>query len=107
MADQDPPPDAVTDPWSIFGDDPQSAGERFEFLRTKLVFYFEYRRCDDPEELAQETLDRLRQKKDEVKDPTRYCFGVARNVLHEYWRKKQAEREYINEQGYQACAGTA
>lgn len=108
MADQDPPPDAVTDLWSMFGNDPESAGERFEVLRKKLVFYFEYRRCDDPEELAQETLERLRQKKDDVvNDLTRFCYGVARNVLHEYRRKKQAERKYISEQEYHSHAAAS
>jgi RNA polymerase sigma factor (sigma-70 family) len=103
MADQDPPPDAVTGPWSMFGNDPQSAGERFEVLRRKLVFYFESRRCDDPEELAHETLERLLQKhgeRVEVMDLMRYSYGVARNVLLEHLRRKKAEKKYISEQEY-------
>lgn len=107
MADLDPPPDAVTDPWSIFGDDPQSAGEHFEVLRRKLVFYFEYRRCDDPEELAHETLDRLRRKHGgqvEVKDLMRYSYGVAKKVLLEYLRRKKNEKRYMSEQEYRSHA---
>jgi DNA-directed RNA polymerase specialized sigma24 family protein len=102
MADQDPPPDAVTDSWSMFGDDEQSAGERFEGLRGKLVFYFESRRCDDPEELAHETLERLMRRHDEqveVKDLMRYSYGIAKNVLQEHWREKKAKQKYVTEEG--------
>jgi DNA-directed RNA polymerase specialized sigma24 family protein len=108
MADQDPPPDAVNDPWAIFGDDAQSAGERFEVLRRKLVFYFEARHCDDPEELAHETLGRLMQKHGEnveVIDLMRYSYGIAKNVLHEYLRQKKAEQKYVRDQGRPSPAG--
>lgn len=103
MADQDPPPDDVPDLWSMFGDDVQSAGEHFEGLRRKLVFYFESRRCDDPEELAHETLDRLMRRHGEhveVKDLMRYSYGIARNVLYEYWHRREAEQNYINDEGH-------
>jgi DNA-directed RNA polymerase specialized sigma24 family protein len=108
MADQDPPPDAMTDPWGAFGDDPQSAGEQFEVLRRRLVFYFEARRCDDPEELAHVTLERLMQKHREhveVRDLTLYSYGVARNVLYEYLRKKNAEMKYVSQQVRRSHAG--
>jgi RNA polymerase sigma factor (sigma-70 family) len=110
MADQDPPPDAVPDPWSMFGDDPEIARELFEALRRRLVFYFERRRCEDPEELAQETLVRLywRYREEvEVIDPTRYCYGVAKNVLLEYLRKKRDETNNISEQEYYVHADAA
>jgi len=110
MADQDPPPDVATDPWSMFGDDGQSAGERFEGLRRKLVFYFESRRCDDPEDLAHETLARLMRRHGEhveVKDLMRYSYGVAKNVLYEHLRKKKAEKRYISEQGHYSQADEA
>lgn len=94
----------------MFGDDGQSAGERFESLRRKLVFYFESRRCDDPEDLAHETLERLMRRHGEhveVKDLMRYSYGVARNVLYEHLRKKKAEKRYINEQEYRSHADEA
>jgi RNA polymerase sigma factor (sigma-70 family) len=109
MADQDPPPDAMTDPWSVFGD-PQSAGDQFEALRRKLVFYFETRRCDDPEELAHVTLERLMQthgKHVEVHDLTRYSYGVARNVFYEYLRKKKAEMKYVSQHEDRSDTGAA
>jgi len=93
----------------MFGDDPESAAERFEVLRRKLVFYFEARRCDDPEELAHETLARLIQKHGEqveVKDLMRFSYGVAKNVLHEYLRRKKKEKIYLSEREYQSRAGT-
>lgn len=110
MADQDPPPDIVTDPWSVFGDDLQSAGDRFKVLHRKLVFYFESRRCDDPEELAHVTLERLMRKHGEqveVQDLMRYSYGVARNILYEYLRKKNAEKKYVSEQEHRSPPGAA
>jgi len=100
----------MTDPWSVFGDDPQSAGERFEVLRRKLVFYFEARRCDDPEELAHVTLEILMRKHGEhveVQDLMRYSYGVARNVHYEHLRKKRAEMKYVSQQEHRPHAGAA
>src|SRR5262245_51931924 len=39
------------------GPDRESAGIRYEELRHRLVTVFEYRRCHDPERLADTTLD--------------------------------------------------
>ncbi|HEX8145592.1 MAG TPA: hypothetical protein VF591_00195 [Pyrinomonadaceae bacterium] len=107
MADQDPPPDAVTGPWSAFGDDPEGAGEQFKHLHRKLTYYFESRRCDDPSELAHKTLERLMQKYGEhveIKDLTRFSYGIAKKVRYEYLREKEAEKRYITEQEYRSRA---
>lgn len=98
----------MTDPWSVFGADPPSVGAQFEALRRRLVFYFESHRCDDPEELAHITLDRLMRKhgeRVEVRDLVRYSYGVAQNVLYEYLRRKKAEKRYVGEQKYRAHVG--
>lgn len=95
----------MTDPWSVFGDDSQSAGERFELLHSKLVFYFVSRRCDDPEELAHVTLERLMQRHEEqveVINLTSFCYGIAQNVYYEYLREQQAGRDYASEQEYRS-----
>lgn len=109
MANQDPPPEAMTDPWSMFGDDPESSGEFFEHLRKKLIYYFQARRCEDPEDLAQETLARVMRKLGEqvkVDDITRYSYGVAKNVRLEHLRQKERERAIFDEQQEQAGAAT-
>jgi DNA-directed RNA polymerase specialized sigma24 family protein len=98
MADQDPPPDAVPDPQSTFGVDDNGAEDRFKILRDKLVFFFEKRRCKEPEELAQETLVRLFAQYGEnveIRDITRYSYGIAKNVLQEHWRRVMAEQAHI------------
>jgi RNA polymerase sigma factor (sigma-70 family) len=78
-----------------------SADAGFERLRDKLIFYFESKRCDSPEDLAMETLVRLVRRSAEekaVNDISRYAYGIARNVLHEYWRSARShtlgEHEY-------------
>jgi len=78
------------------GPDRQAAGERYLQLRQRLVAVFEYRRCPRPEELADETLDRVARRLLEMgsefvgNDPARYVFGVAWNVARESFRRPAA-----------------
>jgi DNA-directed RNA polymerase specialized sigma24 family protein len=71
--------------------DRQEAGMKYEQIRKKLVGFFTWRGCHDPEELFDETVDRVI-KKIALEDaecfgkPLWFCIGVARNVVHEYWR---------------------
>ena len=74
----------------------QAAG-RYEIIRRKLMKYFECRRCCSPEDLADETINRVARKILEGKeiwtsDPANYFYGVARNVLKEY--RTELEREF-------------
>ena len=75
------------------GPDREAAATRYEQLRRRLVAVFEYRRCHHPEELADETLDRVARKLQEMRDeftgsdPSRYVFGVAWNVARESYRR--------------------
>jgi DNA-directed RNA polymerase specialized sigma24 family protein len=73
----------------------EEAGMKYEELRRKLVKYFSRGGCHVPDELADETIDRASKsiaggKLDRSVDPNAYCFGIARNVLREYWRKPQS-----------------
>lgn len=64
-----------------------SAGYRA--LRQRLVGYFEWRDVDDPDELADETLDRVIariEQGEQVQSIAAYAFGVARLVLLEWQR---------------------
>src|SRR5215471_3164476 len=70
------------------------AGEKYEYLRIKLTDYFDRRHCLTPTELADRTMDVVAGKiweGLELKgdDLCRYSFGVARNILKEYWGRAQ------------------
>jgi hypothetical protein len=74
--------------------DREEAGMKYEELRRKLVKHFSRGGCHVADELADETIDRASRsiaagKVERSVDPDAYCFGIARNVLREYWRKPQ------------------
>lgn len=73
----------------------EGGGEEYERLRFRLCTFFAQRRCRFPDELADETINRLMQKVAEEKIENRlaYCYGVARNVYRESLRK---ERQHVN-----------
>jgi RNA polymerase sigma factor (sigma-70 family) len=77
---------------------PSRAGERYEAIRRKLVLFFLNRQCDDAEGLADETINRVARKVNELKDsyvgePARYFHGVAKKVLLEYLRLQSRRLE--------------
>jgi DNA-directed RNA polymerase specialized sigma24 family protein len=69
------------------------AGERYEQLRRRLITVFTYRRCAHPEELVDETMDRVARKLAEMgtdfegSDPAPFVFGVAWNVARESFKR--------------------
>jgi DNA-directed RNA polymerase specialized sigma24 family protein len=74
--------------------DPEKAGRKYETIRSGLIRIFTCRGCFDAEELADETINRVALKVEElVKNytgaPSNYFFGVAKKVYLEYQRKKQ------------------
>ena len=73
--------------------DREQAGIRYEEIRRSLIRIFINRGCDEAEDLADETINRVVSKLDEIKkeftgDPARYFYGVASKVLLEYQRRK-------------------
>ena len=75
--------------------DPYQAGESYESIRRRLIKIFVCRGCICPEELSDETINRVIRKvqgigKSYVGDPALYFYGVARNVHLEYLRRKPA-----------------
>jgi DNA-directed RNA polymerase specialized sigma24 family protein len=68
-------------------------------LRAKLVACLERRGGASPDDLADETLDRVQAQLadgEPVRDPTRYAFGVARRVAMEAsrrWRREHGASE--------------
>jgi len=76
--------------------DHEQAAEIYEEIRRKLITFFEFRGCPSPQEQADITINRVARRIMEgeriyAADIGGYFYGVARNVLREYW--KAAERE--------------
>jgi DNA-directed RNA polymerase specialized sigma24 family protein len=76
------------------------AGEHYERLRAKLAAFFRWRGVHVPDDLADETLDRVARRLGEgaqvrVPEPYSYCHGVAMHVLQEYWRDKARAAESL------------
>jgi len=75
--------------------DPDKAGEKYEEIRRRLIKIFACRGCHCPEDLSDETINRVVLKVAEIAesyegDPALYFYGVARYVHHEYLRKNQS-----------------
>jgi DNA-directed RNA polymerase specialized sigma24 family protein len=71
-----------------------SPHESFQRFRSRLVRFFAWKHCEDPENLADETISRLVkniQLGREISDdhPYRYVFAIASNVFYEYLRGKK------------------
>src|SRR5215468_8283099 len=74
--------------------DQDSGAQKYEEMRQKLISYFDRRGCRFPEDLADETLNRVAHKLDEKGSitnvtPAQFCYIKARQVLHEYWRRPE------------------
>lgn len=73
--------------------DPERAGEKYESVRRGLIDMFVYRGCNDAEELADETINRVARKVEEIAptyegDPRRYFYGVAKRLHQEYLKER-------------------
>lgn len=73
----------------------ERAGRRYEEIRRRLVQFFVCRGCAEPEQLADQTIDRVARKVPQIADdysgdPALYFYGVARKVHLEYMRKQRA-----------------
>jgi len=70
----------------VLSDDPERAAEVYLRVQGKLIRYFRWNTCPNPEELADEVLDRVARRVSEgeqIQSPTSYALGVARRVLLE------------------------
>src|SRR5215813_1194376 len=82
-----------------------SRGERYLEIRRRLVLYFDRKNCLSPDELADETLNRVARRLEEetaiITDaPAHYCYIVARFVLLEALRKRRQERSLDDAPGF-------
>ena len=79
--------------WLDNGSD--SDGKSYLEMRDRLVAYFDRKNCTTPDELADETLNRVARRLEEEgsivgEAPAKYCYIVARFVFMEYLRSMSA-----------------
>jgi DNA-directed RNA polymerase specialized sigma24 family protein len=77
--------------------DPEAAGRQYELIRRKLITLFTYKGCVFPEDLADETFNRVARKLPAIKshyngNPVSYFYGVAKKICLEYVRTTTARR---------------
>src|SRR5207237_2392498 len=75
--------------------------KRYKQLRSKMVKFFGWRYCEDPESLADETIGRTVKNLGagetiRANNPYSYIYAIAKNVFMEYLREKK-KRELIIE----------
>jgi len=79
-----------------------SAGQKYLEMRRRLVAYFDRKSCGAPDELADETLDRVARRlieegAIESETPAKYCYIVARFVFLEHLREAQKATSVLDE----------
>lgn len=77
-----------------------SGGERYLEMRRRLVSYFDRKNCLSPDDLADETLNRVARRLEEEgsidsTSPAHYCYIVAKFIFLEYLRRR-TERPQIS-----------
>lgn len=77
--------------------DPDRAGQLYEKIRWRLVAILASRGCRTPEELADETIDRVARRVADIRDSyvgerAIYFLGVMNNVHHEYLKRPPLPR---------------
>jgi DNA-directed RNA polymerase specialized sigma24 family protein len=91
---------------------PERAGELYEKIRWRLIAILAARGCRIPEELADETIDRVARRVSDIEatyggDKSLYFLGVMNNVHHEYLKRPRLselaplpENSLVKEQTY-------
>jgi DNA-directed RNA polymerase specialized sigma24 family protein len=77
--------------------DPEGAGLTYERIRWRLIAILASRGCAVPEELADETIDRVARRVADIQDTyvgdkATYFLGVMNNVHHEYLKRPKILR---------------
>lgn len=86
-------PENFNDLLRFLGSDRDEAGKTYEAIRHRLLKIFTCRGCTQPEELADETINRVASKIPEIAgtyvgDPALYFYGVSRKVFFEWLKKR-------------------
>ena len=79
----------------------EQAGTRYEAIRMRLIKIFSCRGCLEAELLADETINRVASKVEEIStsyvgDPAHYFYAVAHKVHLEYLRKPHTQHSAIS-----------
>lgn len=79
-----------------------SGGEKYLEIRRRLVSYFDRKNCPAPDELADETLNRVARKLEEDgpiagTPPARYCYTIARFVFLEDLRRAGRDQTSLDD----------
>ena len=78
----------------------ESGGQRYVVIRRRLVQYFDRKNCSFPQELADETLNRVARRLEEEGEITestssQFCFNTARYVFLESLRRKEHNNRFL------------
>ncbi|MEA2175294.1 MAG: hypothetical protein QOD00_2886 [Blastocatellia bacterium] len=80
-----------------------SDGQKYLEMRRRLAAYFDRKNCPTPDELADETFNRVARRLEEEGGaiegdaPARYCYIVARFVFMEHLREMQKDDTLLND----------
>lgn len=82
--------------------DRERAAMKYEAIRERLIRINMHRGCTVAEDLADKIINQVARKVHEIKDyyegdPARYFYGVARNVLKDYFNNRPEEVEVTPE----------
>jgi len=96
MSKRDVTPEDFQQLLNWLGPDPQRAGEKYESIRRGLTTLFDTWQCAEPDNLADETINRVLIKVQNIAatysgDPALYFYGTAKNVRHEHFRRLRPE----------------
>lgn len=85
-----------------FDEGTDSGGQKYLEMRFKLTRYFDRKHCLEPDELADETLNRVARRLVEegaITDttPARYCYTLAKYVFLEHLREEGREQMKLGE----------
>jgi DNA-directed RNA polymerase specialized sigma24 family protein len=85
-----------------FDSNRESAGRKYELIRSGLIRIFVSKGFSDAEDLADETINRVTVRLPEIRngyvgEPARYFHGVARNIILETRRRKEVPSDVILE----------
>ncbi|HMS42466.1 MAG TPA: hypothetical protein PKE69_19705 [Pyrinomonadaceae bacterium] len=92
-----------------FDEGADSDGQKYLEMRGRLISYFDRKNCLLPEELADETLNRVARRLEEAgkiesETPAKFCYITARFVFLESLRGKEKQNVPIDETVHQKAA---
>lgn len=78
--------------------DRDAAGRQYEQLRIRIVKFFEWRSCPDPDSLADEAFDRVIRRVsqgEDIHDIAKYLYGVSRLICLEAAKRQRREEPIV------------